>query len=114
MIVTALADGHADQAELDAVRETYQNLAGAALSGPELEREVTLARQANVKPADYARRFAGNLNEHGKEMVIKAVHSVLVAGGELGDEEHALINDLGAVLNVSGAHLRGILADLSA
>jgi hypothetical protein len=114
MIVTALADGRVDDAELEAIREYYKKLSGATLNGPDLERELAMARQANIKPADYARRFAANLNEHGKEMVIKAVHSVLIAGGELGQDEHALLNDLGTALNVTGAHFRGILSDLGA
>ena len=114
MIVAALADGRADDAELDAIREYYKKLSGNSLSGPDLERELAMARQAKIKPADYARRFAASLNEHGKEMVIKAVYSVLVAGGELGQDEHDLLSELGTALNVTGAHFRGILADLGA
>jgi tellurite resistance protein len=114
MIVTALADGEADDAELEAIRDFYRELSGVTLTPADLQREVALARQAKITPADYARRFAANLNEHGKEMVIKAVHSVLAAGGELGENEHDILNELGGALNLTGAHFRGILADLGA
>jgi tellurite resistance protein len=114
MILTAVADGHINDAVLDTVRDFYQNLSGTTLSRPELDREVAQARQANAKPADYIRRFAGDLNENGKELVIKAAHSVLAAGGELGDNEHALLNEIGSALNLTAAHFRGILADLGA
>src|SRR5512135_2525035 len=39
-ILTALADGDVDDAELEVIRDYYKKLSGATLSGPELEREL--------------------------------------------------------------------------
>jgi hypothetical protein len=114
MVVTALVDGRVDDAKLEAIRAFYNTLSGGSLSGPDLERELAMARQANITPADYAHRFATTLNEHGKELVIKAVHSILTAGRELGQQEQDVLNELGAALELTGAHFRGILADLGA
>jgi tellurite resistance protein len=113
MILTALADGSVNDGELKAIRELHHRLSGATLSGPDLERELALARQAGISPGAYARRFAGELNEHGKEMVIKAVHSVLVAGGDLEQPEYDLLNEVATALNLSEAHFRGILSTLN-
>jgi tellurite resistance protein len=112
MILAALADGRVDDEELDVIRDLYKKLTGATLGGADFERELALAGKAGISPAEYSQRFAGNLNEHGKEMVIKAVHSVLAAGGGLGQDEHDLLSDLASAMNVSGAHYRGILAEL--
>jgi uncharacterized membrane protein YebE (DUF533 family) len=113
MILTALADGQVDDAERDAIRQQYQSLSGATLSGADLERELALGRQAAISPAEYSRRFAGELNDHGKEIVIRSVHSVLIAGGVLEQPEHDLLNDLATALQISEAHFRGILAGLN-
>jgi tellurite resistance protein len=112
MILTAVADGRVDDEELDVIRDYYKKLSGVSLGGADLERELALAGKAGISPAEYSRRFAGDLNEHGKELVIKAVHSVLAAGGELGQDEDELLKDLAAAMNLSAAHFRGILADL--
>jgi uncharacterized membrane protein YebE (DUF533 family) len=112
MILAAVADGRADDEEVEAIREQYKTLSGATLGGADLERELALARNAGISPADYSRRFAGDLNEHGKEMVIKVVHKVLAAGGELGQDEQDLLSDLANAMNLTGAHFRGILSDL--
>jgi tellurite resistance protein len=114
MILAALADGRVDPAEIDAIRKTYEGLSGTTLSVPEIEREISLARQAKITPADYTLRFAGNLTDRAKELVIKSVHPVLVADGEMGPDEHDLLNNLAHALDLSGAHFRGILTELGA
>ena len=112
MILTALADGRVEPAEIDAIRKSYQGFSGVALSGPEIERRFPCAASE-----DHARglraTFAGNLTEQGKELVIKAVHPVLVAGGEWVPTS-TTSSTIWPGVNLSGAHFRGILAELGA
>jgi hypothetical protein len=41
------------------------------LTEVQLDQEAAKARQARTTAAEYARRYAGNLNEHGKERVVR-------------------------------------------
>jgi uncharacterized membrane protein YebE (DUF533 family) len=113
MILAALADGEVDDREAEAITRIYRDLSGAELTGPELRREVALARQAGVTAPEYAGRFAETLNEHGKEMVLRSVMLVLGADGRSDEAAGKLLLDLGRVLNVSAAHFRGIVAEMS-
>jgi uncharacterized membrane protein YebE (DUF533 family) len=114
MVLAAIVHGRIDEAKLDAIRETYRDLSGTTLSNFDIQQELALARQAKGGMPAYAARFAGNLNEHGKEMVLKSVLAVLAADeGMIGQEELDLLNELAASMNVSQAHLRGILAELN-
>jgi hypothetical protein len=111
MILAAMSKGQISDKRREAMRAQYHTLTGGELSYAEIGKEFALASQAKIRPADYAQRFAGNLNEHGKELVIKAVFSVLRADGPLTQQEQDLVHDLATALNMSSAHYRGILAE---
>jgi hypothetical protein len=112
MVLTAVAGGDVGYLQAEAIRDFYKGFAGATLTQEEIDKEVDLARQAGVGPVEYAQRFAGQLNEHGKELVIKAAHAVAAAGGGLGEDGHELLQDLAGALGMSPAHFRGTLAEL--
>ena len=114
MILAALASERVTETEYDAIRESYRDLSGKTLSNFDIQQEFGLARQAKGGMTEYASRAFGNLNEHGKEMVIKSVLSVLTAStGTLDDHELDVLNELANTMNVSPAHLRGILTELN-
>jgi hypothetical protein len=79
----------------------------------ELDREIELARKASSGVGNYVARFGDQLNEHGKEMVLKAVLAVVSAGSEIEDEEMQMLGEVAAALKMSPAHFRGILAEMS-
>jgi hypothetical protein len=112
MVLTAVAGGDVGYLQAAAIRNFCKELAGATLTQEEIDKEVELARKAGVGPVEYARRFAGLLNERGKELVIKAAHAVAAAGGGLGEDGHELLQDLAGALGMSTAHSRGTLAEL--
>ncbi len=56
--------------------------------------------------------MAGNLNENGKEMVVKAAFMVAAADGEFQDEEKELIGSIGEALEMSPAHMNGIITSM--
>ena len=51
-------------------------------------------------------------NDQGKEMVITAAYQIAAADGHVDDSEHQLLLQLAEQMNLSPAHLRGILAGL--
>lgn len=114
MILTALADGDPDESEGEAIREIYRKLGGGPLDDATLAREYGQARQAVISAADYARRFADTLNEHGKELVVKAAIKVALADEPMNVTEEQILDDLAVALNMTQAHFKGILAEMEA
>jgi uncharacterized tellurite resistance protein B-like protein len=110
-VLAALADGQVDSKEIDAVRHVYQNLTGTVLGDSDIQQELNQVRQSGVDQADQALAFGGDLNDHGKELVIKAVLTVVSADGQIGPEEHEFVEDLATAIKMTPAHLRGILAE---
>ena len=111
--LAALVDGEVDDREAEAISRIYRDLSGVELTAPEIYREATMARQAGTSAPEYAGRFTGTLNEQGKEMVLRSVMLVLGADGRSDDAAGRLVLDLGKALNISGAHFRGIVAEMS-
>ena len=112
MILSALDGGAVGRAERKAIRELFGEVSGTTLSDYALETEVVLARNAGVTPADYARRFAGGLSAVGKEKVLKAAAIAVQADGALTPNERQRLTDLATALDITPAHLKGILSEL--
>jgi len=77
MILAALVDGQVDDAEVNVIGEIYGQVSGTKLPESEIRRELNLARLSKGGMAQYSRRFPGDLNEQGKELVIKATGAPL-------------------------------------
>lgn len=111
-ILTAIADGELEDEEIEAILDIHDKLGGRPLSIGELHKEVNLARSAQATASSYARRFVGLLNEHGKELVVKASLQIAMADGPLNVPEEQFLDDLAAGLNMTQSHFRGIMAEI--
>lgn len=114
MALMLLADGVVDDEEIATIQQVYQQLAGAALSADEVQREIERAGAEGLGVTEALERFRGRLNDAGKEMVVRAAFLVAAADGEFAEEEQALLDEIAAALEMSPAHVRGVLAALSA
>lgn len=112
MVQMMLADGHVDDQEIETIREVYQKLSGAPLSREEVEGEIHDAKGEGRTVVDYLSRLSGQLNAHGKEMVVKAALLVAAADGEFQPEEQDFVAQVGSALDMSSAHLRGIVDEV--
>ncbi|MFO0958463.1 MAG: TerB family tellurite resistance protein [Isosphaeraceae bacterium] len=111
-ILTAIVDGDIEDEEAEAILDIYDKLGGRPLTPPDLRTEMNQARAAQASASGYVQRFSGMLNEHGKELVIKAALRVALADGPLNVQEEQLMDDLAASLNMTQAHFRGIMAEM--
>lgn len=100
MVIAATADGPANDAEVAAIRATYQEISGEPLSKADVDRELYLARLAKGGLAPYPRQFAGRLDDGQKEAVMRAVVSVASADGPIGEAERTLIEEVAAEMGV--------------
>jgi tellurite resistance protein len=103
MVLTAIADGQANAAEIDAIRATYKDLSGEALSKADVDRELYLARLSKGGLADYPRRFKGQLDDEAKQVVMRSVVAVAAADGPIGDDERKLLEELAADMGMEPA-----------
>jgi len=61
---------------------------------------------------DIARQAAPQLNDASKEMLLKQAYVIAMADGHMEEAESRLFEQLAQALDISRAHLRGIMLDL--
>ena len=111
MVQMMLADGNIEAKELAALKETYQNIATRGITQQELDDEIAAVRTDGKDVTTYLSEIAGSLNDHGKEMVVRAALAVAAADGKFQDEEIKLLNSIGEALQMTPAHLRGLFSE---
>ena len=60
--------------------------------------------------SQYVSSVRDRLNDRGKEAVIHAALQVASADGELSDEERILLLQIGEAMDMTQAHLMGVMA----
>lgn len=111
-VLAAIADGDLEDEEVEAILDIHDKLGGKPLTAGELRAEIAQARSAQTTASGYAQRFAAMLNDHGKELVVKAALQVTLADGPLNVPEEQFLDDLAAGLNMTQAHFRGIMSEM--
>ena len=53
-----------------------------------------------------------SLNDHGKELLIKCALDVAYSDGHFDDSEKAMILEMGKVMEMTSAHIKGIMAEV--
>jgi tellurite resistance protein len=112
MILMSLADGTIDDKEISMISSLYGKLAGAQLSEEEVRAEVAQVQQAGHTLTGYLHDVVGVLNDPGKELIVRAAFLVAAADGEFQDEEKQLLVEIGKALQMSGAHLNGVISSM--
>ena len=113
MIEMMLADGEVDAEEVAVIKDIYGQLTSTDISDVDIRAEIieaeTRTRDVSVALAE----MVGNLNDSGKEMVVKAAFMVAAADGEFQQEEKELIGAIGQALQMSPSHMSGVIASLT-
>lgn len=112
MVLMMLADGNVDPEEVRIVREIYEQLAKVQLSADDVNAEVDAARSDGRGIETSLADFVGHLNDSGKEIVLRGAFLVAAADGEFQEEERQLMRSIGHALDMSPAHVNGVLHSL--
>lgn len=112
MVAMMLADGDIDAEEIQTLRRLYSQLTGSELSEAQLQSEIGAVRDQQQSVTRLLAPIASALNDNGREMVVKAAYLVAAADGRFEDEEKALIAQIGKVLGMTGAHLKGVITSM--
>lgn len=110
MIHMLLADGVIDDEEVKSTQEIYEKITGEELPKKNLELEIEEVQNSKEKLSDCLRDLRGCLNDKGKEMVVKAAFYVAMADGEFHEEEKKIIVGIANELEMTEAHLNGVLS----
>lgn len=109
MIKMMMADGVIDDEEITTITAIYAKLADKQLTETAIRDEAVELEGDDQSLKDYVASVRGNLNDNGKELVIRAALSVAAADGEIADEERLLLLEIGEAMEMSKAHVMGVL-----
>ena len=112
MIAVLLADGVIDDDEVKELQATYEDLAGVEISEQDLREEIDVIQKQGSDAIQLITHLGPGLNDKGKEMVITAAYQIAAADGHIDESESRLIEEVALAMEVTKAHLRGILAEL--
>lgn len=111
MVMMMLADGIIDDDEVTTISKVYEAMTGKPLEEAAVRRQAAELQGRDV--LEVMRALAGTLNDNGKETVLRAAFMVAAADGNIADEEVQLLGEIGNTLDMSKAHLKGVLQTLS-
>ncbi len=111
MVLVMLADGVIDSKEKEQVLKIINKFGHNDLTMSELDVYIENVKLQDEDVATYLEKVGPQLNEHGKETVIKVALSVANADGIIDDSELRLITRMANAMEMSSSHLRGIISD---
>lgn len=113
MAAVASADGPVSDAELQAMQASMTALSGVVLSHEDARRIASLDDGDAVRTAEgMVAHLEPMLTPIGKEAIVKSMLATAVANGSLSPEAGAAVTRIAGAMQVSPAHLQGIVADL--
>ncbi len=109
MAQMAASDGSPQESEVARALESYRAVAGQAPSRDQLQLELERAAREGVEMVGYLRQFHRIATGGEREALVKAAVEVALADGPLNALEQAYLERLGSTLELSAAHVRGIV-----
>ena len=112
MVMMILADGKVDEKEKIMMKGIYQKITNSELSDSDIEKEIENSKTAIIGLEDLLTEVFPQLNESGRETIIKVAYWVSVADGKVDKEEQQLLIKLAKHFQISSAHLKGIISEV--
>jgi len=112
MTIMMLADGKIEDSEISMMKKIYRKVLDDELLDHEIAEEVDLCRQYPMDMEKFVKNLFPYLNEHGREMIFKISYYVAIADNKYSREEEKLLRKIGKMLQLSSAHIKGIIAEI--
>jgi len=112
MIGMLLADGVIDDSEVTELQNIFEELAGVEVTEQDLREEIEVIQREGSSCLEMMASVGPQLNDSGKEKVIKAAYRIAMADGVFDETESEFLSDLSVALDITPAHLRGIMSEL--
>jgi len=114
MIGMLLADGVIDDSEVKELQNIFEDLAGVEVTEQDLREEIEIVEREGASCLEMIAATTPHLNDSGKEKVIRAAYRIAMADGVFDETESEFLSELSATMDLSAAHLRGIMSELMA
>ena len=110
MIRMLLVDGRIRESELEMIQMIYQRVTRDTIDIAILKQEVTSLNSDEKNLSETLFRLQGNLNDEGKEMVLRAAFYVAMADGDFEEKEQEFLGKIGSDLGMTPAHFQGVIS----
>ncbi|WP_298903852.1 TerB family tellurite resistance protein [uncultured Psychroserpens sp.] len=111
MVKIMLADGVIDNNEKVAVLAIINKYGHNDMSSFQLDDYIKEVQADRSDISTYLKHVGPALNEHGKELLIKCALDVAYSDGHFDESERKMILDMGTIMEMSSAHIKGIMAE---
>lgn len=113
IVAMSLSDGEMVRSEIQAISSITQELTGHPMTDEELNNLVDQVKKDDNTIVEHLESVALFLNETGKDLVIKALLHVGAADERFDKRELVMIAKASDALNISNAHLKGIIEEFN-
>ena len=113
MIATSLSDGDASDAQKRMIHAEFNRLDAGGITASELQTQIDAAKGTTADPFGLIKHVLPDLNDLGKETVICSAYKVATADGTMTEPTKAFLKRIAAELEMTNAHVKGVLADLA-
>jgi len=111
MVKIMLADGVIDPNEKVMVLDIINKYGHNDMTSQELNDYILEVQADKTDISTYLKHVGPSLNDHGKELLIKCALDVAYSDGHFDNSEKALILEMGTVMEMTSAHIKGIMAE---
>ncbi len=113
MIAMLLADGIIDDGEVKMLQSVYLDLTGTEIPEEELREEIAVIQASGSSALQLIQELSPQLNDPGKETVMRAAYAIANADGRIDDTESTLLAEIGDGLGFTTAHMQGLLSSMN-
>ena len=108
-----IADDKVDDQEVKTVSDIFNKLTNdKKLSKAKINKTITNLKKDNLVVDEYLKDIRPYLNAEHRELIIKAMYYVAGSDGHLDDRESELLMHTAKVLEMTPAHIKGVLSEL--
>ena len=108
-----LADKEVKEKEILTVSDIYNKLTDdKKFTKNQIDKNITQLKKDKKTVEEYLKKIRPYLNSGHRELIIKAMYFVASSDGHLDEKEGALLMKIANVLEMTPAHVKGVLAEL--
>ncbi|WP_415301018.1 TerB family tellurite resistance protein [Candidatus Pelagibacter sp. Uisw_134_02] len=108
-----IADNKVEDEEVKTVSDIFNKLTNdKKLSKAKITKTITKLKKDDLTVDEYLKEIRPYLNAEHRELIIKAMYLVAGSDGHLDDKESELLMYTAKVLEMTPAHIKGVLSEL--
>ena len=108
-----IADDNIDDQEIKTASNIFNKLTNdKKLSKVKINKTINNLKKDNLTVDEYLKNIKSYLNTEHRELIIKAMYYVAGSDGHLDDRESELLMHTAKVLEMTPAHIKGVLSEL--